>query len=255
MARDPSPDSTALRAKAGAWVDLGLTLPIFIAYHLGVVFLGVKNAADFVTGQLLQIANGNTSAYLGMTIAIGIAFAIPFILLARGQLFQPKKFIQIAIEGILYATLMGVGVPRLVGAIFAGKGIAEEGRFVGFIMSLGAGFYEELIFRVVLFGLGGKAVLWLFAKQRMGIIAGSSAFEGRLSLRSFGVLFAWAIVAAALFSGVHYVGAYADSFELRSFVARLFLGLALTLIFVTRGFAAAVWTHAVYDIWVLVLRV
>jgi len=32
------------------------------------------------------------------------------------------------------------------------------------------------------------------------------------------------------------------------------LGLALTLIFATRGFAAAVWTHALYDVWVLVFR-
>jgi len=26
----------------------------------------------------------------------------------------------------------------------------------------------------------------------------------------------------------------------------------LTLVYATRGFAAAVWTHALYDIWVLV---
>ena len=39
-----------------------------------------------------------------------------------------------------------------------------------------------------------------------------------------------------------------------SFLFRLVLGLVLTLIFVTRGFAAAVWTHALYDVWVLVFR-
>jgi hypothetical protein len=33
----------------------------------------------------------------------------------------------------------------------------------------------------------------------------------------------------------------------------MLLGLALTLIYVTRGFAAAVWAHATYDVWVLVL--
>ena len=32
------------------------------------------------------------------------------------------------------------------------------------------------------------------------------------------------------------------------------LGLVLTLIYATRGFAAAVWTHALYDVWVLVFR-
>ena len=39
--------------------------------------------------------------------------------------------------------------------------IADRGRFVGFVMSLGAGFYEELTFRVVLFGLGAKLLVWL----------------------------------------------------------------------------------------------
>jgi len=35
-------------------------------------------------------------------------------------------------------------------------------------------------------------------------------------------------------------------------VARAVLGLALTLVYSMRGFAAAVWTHALYDVWVLV---
>ena len=49
-----------LKAKPGAWVDLGLTLPIFVLYHLGVVFLGVKNGTDFLTGYLMQLSEGST---------------------------------------------------------------------------------------------------------------------------------------------------------------------------------------------------
>jgi hypothetical protein len=63
----------------------------------------------------------------------------------------------------------------------------------------------------------------------------------------------WALACAACFSGMHYVGALGDPFDARSFVARAVLGLALTLVYAMRGFAAAVWTHALYDIWVLVL--
>jgi hypothetical protein len=40
-------------------------------------------------------------------------------------------------------------------------------------------------------------------------------------------------------------------FALRSFVTRAVLGLMLTLVYALRGFAAAVWTHALYDVWVL----
>jgi hypothetical protein len=63
----------------------------------------------------------------------------------------------------------------------------------------------------------------------------------------------WAAVASALFSGAHYVGPLADEFKPDTFTFRALLNLALTLVFVTRGFAAAVWTHLVYDVWVLVL--
>ena len=61
------------------------------------------------------------------------------------------------------------------------------------------------------------------------------------------------VLGVAVFSGMHYVGQYGDPLELPSFVFRAVLGLALTLIFITRGFAAAVWSHALYDMWVLLL--
>jgi hypothetical protein len=52
---------------------------------------------------------------------------------------------------------------------------------------------------------------------------------------------------------MHYLGALGDPFDMKSFVARMVLGLMLTLVYAMRGFAAAVWTHALYDVWVLVL--
>lgn len=255
MADSRVPQLAELKAKPGAWVDLGLTLPIFVLYHLGVVFLGVKNGTDFLTGWLMQLSEGSTPVYLGITLGIGVAFALPFVLVARGQAFKPTKFAQMAVEGSIYATFMGVAVPHIVGSLFAGPTVQDQGRVAGFIMSLGAGFYEELSFRVVLFGLGGKLIAWLLAREKMGVLGGAPADGKSLSLKTFFVLVAWAVVCATIFSAIHYIGPYGDTFQLRSFVARLLLGLVLTLIFTTRGFATAVWTHAIYDVWVLVLRV
>jgi hypothetical protein len=116
-------------------------------------------------------------------------------------------------------------------------------------MSLGAGFYEELAFRVALFGLGAKILVWFVARQELGLVRSGPP----LSLTAVMVMVSWALVSAAAFSGVHYLGALGEPFEARSFVARSVLGLALTLVYATRGFAAAVWTHALYDVWVLVL--
>lgn len=236
--------------KAGPWVDLGLTLPVFIVYHLGVVFLQVKNASDVVTGLLLSASEGNRGIYLLLTLAIGVVFAGVFAWLGRGQALQPAKFAQIAVEGVVYAFVMRFIGSYVVAKIFAATGgkIAMGG-FVGFIMSLGAGFYEELTYRVVLFGLGAKFLIWVATRQDVSL-AGSTT--PKVSLRGLLVAIAWSIVCAGVFSGVHYVGAIHDEFELKSFVFRFVLGMVLTLIFVTRGFAAAVWTHALYDVWVLV---
>ena len=42
-------------------------------------------------------------------------------------------------------------------------------------------------------------------------------------------------------------------FDGRVFVFRTVCGLVFTVIYATRGFAPAVWTHVTYDIWVLVM--
>ena len=117
-------------------------------------------------------------------------------------------------------------------------------------MALGAGFYEELAFRVVLFGLGAKLLVWLFVRQRVGLVGGGPRLghrgdrhHGRLGPRERGRLQRHALRRARS----------ATTSTRASFVARAVLGLALTLVYASRGFAAAVWTHALYDVWVLVM--
>ncbi len=238
----------ALSDKPGAWVDLALTLPIFVGYHLGVVFLNIRNASDVVTGLLLDLAHGSRASYLGMTLAIGVAFGGVFALLGRGHAFRVGKFVQIAIEGAVYAVAMRLGASYIVGRLTAGPAAVQDPA-TGFIMSLGAGFYEEIAFRVLLFGIGAKVLVALFARERLTLVADGP----HVTLRAFIVMVFWGLAAAAVFSGVHYLGPYGDKFALGSFIFRWVLGLALTLIFAARGFAAAVWTHALYDAWVLVI--
>lgn len=237
-------------AKPGAWVDLALTLPVFIAYQLGVVFLNVRNGADIVTSQLLQWVHGDRMTYLELTAGIGLGTAAAFAILGRGQALRLGKLVQIALEGAVYAIAMGTTTSWVVGRLFAGpRAEVITSPLTGLIMSFGAGFYEEIAFRVILFGVGAKVLAWLLLRERVGLVRGPSS----LSLGGVVLVAVWALVSAAIFSGMHYVGPLGDTFDPRSFVARAVLGLALTLVYVTRGFAAAVWTHALYDIWVLVV--
>jgi hypothetical protein len=117
-------------------------------------------------------------------------------------------------------------------------------------MSLGAGFYEEIAFRVILFGVGAKVWIHVFAGATMGVLSGSRPPLGGKTLLVFGL---WSLACAIAFSGVHYVGSLGEAFEARSFLYRAVLGLVLTVVYLTRGFATAVWTHTLYDVWVLVL--
>jgi hypothetical protein len=224
--------------KSDAWTDLGLTLPIFLLYHFGVVFLPVRNAADPVTKELTTLAEHSLLGYAGLTLAIGVAFVVVLAATGQKKALERKRFVLIALEGTLYAILMRFAASYVVGSLTLAPNIQTRSVFSGVIMSMGAGFYEEIAFRVGLFGLGALVLKALFSP----------------GLRRVVLTVLWAGVAAVGFSAWHYVGALGDSFDLQSFIFRAVCGLVLTAIFVFRGFAPAVWTHALYDVWAMVLN-
>jgi hypothetical protein len=240
-----APVQESVAAKSDAWSDLALTLPIFVIYHLGVVFLPVRNAADLVTRELVTLASNHLAAYAGLTLAIGVTFVGVLALFGRHQELRWQRFLLVASEGVLYAFAVRLLASYVVGKLRLQGGMVTDvplppslgDRIAGGVLSLGAGFYEEIAFRVLLFGLGAY-LLRIFAEP-------IPVMTARL------LTIGWAIVAAAAFSGWHYVGSLGDPFELRSFVFRWVCGLIFTAIYAFRGFAPVVWTHAIYDVWVL----
>jgi membrane protease YdiL (CAAX protease family) len=141
----------------------------------------------------------------------------------------------IILESALYAIVVAMLVSGVVGLLFAffAQGTITErapGYFQLLALSIGAGIYEELIFRVILVG---------------GIY---------LLIRTFfrdGAYATAALIGAVIFSAVHYTGPLGDPFTLASFTFRFLFGLALNVLFLWRGFAVAAWTHALYDVFVV----
>ena len=115
-----APQASDLTAKPGGWTELALTLPVFLVYQLGVVFLNVRNATDLVTVRMLALANGDRMTYLELTSGVGLALMFVFGFLGRGQAFRPSKILQIALEGAAYAIAMGTATSWVVGKMFAG---------------------------------------------------------------------------------------------------------------------------------------
>ncbi len=155
-----------------------------------------------------------------------------------------------ALESLALAGAFGLVVGRLTAAVLAPLGAAggppamasaagQAQLSLGqqLVLSLGAGIYEELLFRVVVVG----AVSWAIAQA--GLLAPGPAAAVA------------AAVSALVFSLAHYVGPYGDAFAAGSFVFRFLGGLVFSAIYVLRGFGIVTWTHALYDVlFLLVLR-
>lgn len=220
---------------------MALTLPIFLLYHVGVAFLPMRNAADLVTSQLVELAERSLVMYLMLTVTVGAVVIVLFLALGQKRALRWQRFAMIAMEGVVYAIAMRVVAAYVVGALRLDAGMVPRlGLFSGMVMSFGAGFYEELFFRVGLFGLLG----------RLAMLALSSS---PASWRKGFFWVGWALLTSMLFSAWHHLGEFGEPFTLNAFVFRWVSGLVFTLIFTLRGFATAVWTHTLYDIWVLVL--
>jgi len=143
-----------------------------------------------------------------------------------------RFFLYMILESTAYAIIIAMLISGFLGLIFnmdANAGIASLSKFQQFALSIGAGLYEELIFRVLL--VNGLLVLFGWMGFQKGWKHASAM-----------------ILAALLFSSVHYFGSYGDMFTLSSFLFRFLFGLALNGLLIYRGFGIAAWTHSIYDV-------
>jgi membrane protease YdiL (CAAX protease family) len=222
--------------------SLVLVFPLFLVYQVGVLFtLPMLNGADFLTVFLFRNLGLSKGAYLAYTAAVAVAFVIAVALLRRKQRFDPKLIVPVFVESAIYALTMGSLIvfvmtrvlhvsPRLAG------GIAAQGLGTRFVMSLGAGVWEETIFR-----LGIMTGLVMLLERVLGM--------GRWVAVALAL-----VVSSVLFSAMHHIPPYGDPLQLGVFVFRVLAGCFFGVIYWFRGFAIAVYTHALYDVYVLLVR-
>ena len=223
--------------------SLVLVFPLFLIYQVGVLFtLPVLNGADFLTVFLFHNLGLSAGAYMGWTAAVAVAFVIAVLVLRHKQKFDPGLIVPVFVESAIYALTMGSLIlfvmtrvlhvsPRLAGGM-----IAEQGLGTRFVMSLGAGVWEETVFRLGI--MTGVAVL----------------LERVLGLGRWVAVVVALVVSAVLFSAMHHIPPYGDRLQVGVFVFRVLAGCFFGLVYWFRGFAIAVYTHALYDIYVLLVR-
>ncbi len=226
--------------------SLVLVFPLFLVYQVGVLFtLPVLNGADFLTVFLFRNLGLSTGSYLALTFAVATAFAVAVAALRRKQQLDPRLIVPVLIESSIYALTMGslivfvmtrgLGIsPRLAGG--AAGFVAQQGVGTRIVMSLGAGVYEETVFR-------------------LGIMTGLVALLNRAAgLRRSIAVTAALLVSAALFSAIHHIPPYGDPLHVGIFLFRLLAGVCFGLLYWHRGFAVAVYTHALYDLYVFLVQ-
>jgi hypothetical protein len=106
-----------------------------------------------------------------------------------------------------------------------------------FYLAIGAGIWEELLFRVGAIGLS----LSFLTK-----IVGYSGI--------YSVIIA-VIFSAVIFSLFHYLGPFGDNFSYKSFYLRTLAGIFLGSLYMFRGFGITVYTHIFYDMFIISMPV
>ena len=226
--------------------SLLFVLPLLLLYEVGAWGIsgsnsGIRNGADVLLRQALSLGGvQGTAAFAAVMLVVGAAL----IALERRRERVPLRapvFAGMLAESAAYALLFGAAVGTVTQWMLGGVRLAADGGVAQLsvrdqvVLSLGAGLYEELLFRVLL--VGGLAALF-----------------AALGMRKKNAGIASALLAAFLFSAFHYIGPYAYPLELQSFVFRFVAGLAFSGLFLLRGFGIAAWTHALYDVFLVLFR-
>lgn len=234
--------------------SLTFALPLFILYEMlaaarsGDLVGGVRNGADVILKQLVLLVAGVHGPLLLSTFLVGgSVWLISRDLRRSRDRLRIGIFATMAAESVLLALVFGFVVSmvttRLLDSLpglsirLAAQSPAALDPLTTFTISLGAGLYEELVFRVLLtsgLAIGARVVLGL----------------GTVSAGVFATL-----LSAVVFSAFHYIGPYGDALELSSFTFRAVAGVFFSALYLTRGFGITAWTHALYDVFLLIFAV
>ncbi|HMA40035.1 MAG TPA: CPBP family intramembrane glutamic endopeptidase [Gemmatimonadales bacterium] len=228
--------------------SLLFALPLFLLYQVLAAMApadpggGLRNGADVILQTLfVRIAGSRGPLLFLVCLVVAGLWLVLRDIRSHERDLRPGVFALMLVEASLLAVVFGTVVSLItsqimhVTATLRPAQLAQLGPGTRVMLSLGAGLYEELLFRVLL--------------------VGGLAWTGR-ALLGFRPLVAglWAALLGALvFAAFHYIGPYGDRWEPYSFVFRTIAGLALSALFLLRGFGITAWTHALYDL-LLLLR-
>ncbi|HOO13758.1 MAG TPA: CPBP family glutamic-type intramembrane protease [Candidatus Marinimicrobia bacterium] len=215
-------------------------LPLLFAYEILIFtfnhsdIIGLRNGADVLFRQFFAIFNVYGFYVVGLVVLLALMIAYHFNFRGKKKPnFEPRFFILMTLESILYALVMYFGITQ-IGGILMLSGSGQTTREM-IVLALGAGVYEEFIFRVILI-----TGFLFFLKDILKLPEALA-----ISLAMIGAAFIFAIF--------HYIGPFGEVFYLKTFILRFGAGLFLSLLYIFRGYGITAYTHTIYDLIMIVL--
>jgi membrane protease YdiL (CAAX protease family) len=245
----PSETDNYWSATKHPWACVLFVLPLLAIYEIGVTVSGAGTPEELRNGADAWLRAG--LAALGITWMYAAPCLLVFVLLvwglARregrptdkigvwvGMIAESAGFalVLMALSQALWQALMHadqvLGQPSNRIALLQ-VSAAPEPMWAQIVSYLGAGIYEETLFRLLIFA--GLLRLFSWAELRT----------------SFHVILA-AFASALLFAGAHHLGPNGDPFNAYVLSFRTCAGLYFAWLFQVRGFGVAVGAHAGYDV-------
>jgi membrane protease YdiL (CAAX protease family) len=204
--------------------------PLLILYETGVLLLGVQNGADAFMRRILDLM-GFGQHFVLPVLTVCILLAWHYLSHQPWQLsggIVSTMAVECLILGIclrLILTLQDVMFHAFDDTVVLSIGETLK-QSIGF---LGAGIYEELLFRLILLSLATWALRHAGASPRMGLILA-------------------VLLTSLLFAAAHHVGPNGEPLDASRFLFRTLAGGFFSILFIYRGFGIAAGSHAAYDI-------
>ena len=207
-------------------------LPLLLIYELGLVLLrsDVVNWAHGVVSLVFRVFGRAEPVLFAAVVAVLMVLSLRRAHRLRVEL---DLYGLMLAESFVYAGALGLVcsvAARHMLLTSAGSPQAVLARDL--VLSVGAGVYEEFLFRVVVLG-----TVYTVLKRVVRLKPSLAAFAAIL-------------VSSALFAGCHHIGPYGEPFEMVRVSYRFAMGTAFAAIYIYRGLGIVVYTHALYDVFV-----
>lgn len=240
-----------LRSTRMPFYSVFLTLPLMLLYEILILYFRydkghyIRNAADVWIKYFIEHLGAHGIFAFGILILV--LASLGFISMVRQKQDVKIKYAFLAIlESSAYAWILAFVASRLTSFVLVHLWLSQQAQ-TKLVLSLGAGVYEELIFRAFAYGFIPFALMLLFRlpDRKRKKDARRQLVNQRVGLEL--KIFA-ALGSSLLFAWLH----NADSFSLSNYTTlyRFCMGLLFCLLYEARGLGIAVWTHTLYDIFV-----